>query len=287
MHGEHDDPTLSASADRPWRRAPYGMGQPPEPADAGPPPSPGTGPSNEESHDDAGRSVDDSGPAAPLYPRRYSTPTPPDNDEEDGAVWYGPDTSRVDWRAVAPAAGILATAVGLAVWAAWPDAPTEAQASPTPAPVATLRYVETRETTPTPLDSRTPYFATPTPTTTSLLDKTPSASPAPTTALPPTPHSTRKPRERAGESEVRKGDRRMSVEPDPPAAEQQQEKPRPKRTTKPRSGGDSDRPGGSTGTGTISSGGTIMDKKCDQLFPPNKPEFAIRNAACHQMYGSG
>jgi hypothetical protein len=30
-----------------------------------------------------------------------------------------------------------------------------------------------------------------------------------------------------------------------------------------------------------------MDKKCDELFPPNKLEFAVRNAACRQMYGSG
>ncbi|MFD1538746.1 hypothetical protein [Nonomuraea guangzhouensis] len=43
--------------------------------------------------------------------------------------------------------------------------------------------------------------------------------------------------------------------------------------------GNPERPGGSTGT--------VIDKKCDQLFPPNKPQFAIRNVACHQMYGSG
>ncbi|WP_214327899.1 hypothetical protein [Nonomuraea sediminis] len=288
MH-EHDDPNLSTPP-RPWRRAPYGMGQSPEPADTGPPPSPHGGPTDEDARGadegpvDEGP-VDDGGPYVPMDPRRYSPPMPPGDDGDDGddGAWYGPDTSRIDWRAVAPVAGVLAAAVGLAIWAAWPDAPTQAQASPTPTPVKTLRYVD--EAKPTPLDSGTPFFVTPRPTYTNLLGKTPTASPDPFGALTPapTPGSTHKPREQAGE-----GDGRLSVEPDRPAAEQQQEKPRTTKTTKPRSKGDSDRSGAtSTGRGKSSSGRELVDKKCDELFPPHKPEFAIRNQACHQMYGSG
>ncbi|NUW47002.1 hypothetical protein [Nonomuraea rhodomycinica] len=281
MHGEHDDPAPSAPANRPWRRAPYGMTPPPEPADANPAASAEAdewpveeGPSEEEAY-------------VPMDPRRYSPPTPPD-DDEGGGVWYGPDPSRIDWRAVAPIAGVLAAAVLVGIVAAWPDALPEAEASPAATPVATLRYVETDEARPTPSESRTPFFVTPTPTYTNLLGKTPTASPDPAGALTPapTPSRTRKPRE-----QVEGDDGRLSVELDRPATEPETKprtkkttKPRTKKTTKPRSGGDSDQSGG-TSTGKSSSGGTLMHRKCDELFPPGKPEFAARNSACHQLYG--
>jgi hypothetical protein len=30
---------------------------------------------------------------------------------------------------------------------------------------------------------------------------------------------------------------------------------------------------------------SLIGTKCDELFPPSRPEFRIRNQACHQIYG--
>ncbi|SDI46758.1 hypothetical protein SAMN05421505_1555 [Sinosporangium album] len=31
---------------------------------------------------------------------------------------------------------------------------------------------------------------------------------------------------------------------------------------------------------------SLIDRRCDELFPPHRPEFAARNAACHHLYGT-
>lgn len=277
MHGEHDDPTPLAPADRPWRRAPYGMGPPPEPDDAATASSAYAEPADEgpgeETTDLYGEQY------APRDPRPYAAPQPPGDEYEDGA-WYGPDTSRIDVGAVAPVAGVLAAVVVVAIWAAWPADPPSAQADPPPTPTATLHYVENGDARP----SGTPFFVTPTPTYTNLVGRTPTASPDPGGALIPVPSPTTgsKRKQRAQDG----GDSRLSVEPARPSAEPDQEEPRTTKTTAPPSGGhDSDRGSGTSEGG--SSSGNLIGRRCDELFPPSSPEFAMRNASCHQMYGSG
>ncbi|MER6947236.1 hypothetical protein ABT294_24690 [Nonomuraea sp. NPDC000554] len=37
--------------------------------------------------------------------------------------------------------------------------------------------------------------------------------------------------------------------------------------------------------GTDSQPSSLIPSKCDELFPPSRAEFRVRNQACHQLYG--
>ncbi|MFI6541455.1 hypothetical protein ACIBHY_54010 [Nonomuraea sp. NPDC050547] len=276
MHGEHDDPETPAKAPR--GRQPYGPPAEPDSSlgsacDEGEPVErfvwdhaspPTTQPPD----------LDDEGQGATFGPhttRSYAMPAPPDepdDDQDGGRAWYGPEL-RVDWALIARVGGGAVVCVALALWAAWPSDEAES-AHPLHTPTPRAAYTE--------LPGEGPAF-----TSLSPADL-PTATPAVADRdAPRTPSRKRgKQRERHG------GGRQLSVEPQRPAVERAPARPPRSQTSKPRRGGGSDRSGRtSAGGGTSSNGASFMDRKCDDMFPPHKPDFAVRNRMCRQMYGSG
>ncbi|WP_157255085.1 hypothetical protein [Nonomuraea typhae] len=185
--------------------------------------------------------------------------------------YYGEPETR-DWRPYAVVGGAVALILGVAAASIpWGGSEQAAIATPTP----TLTYESVRED---PDDGH----ASPAPIFTPF---SPTASPSPSTSPTLTPSRTRDSGRGEGRQDA-EDDGRLAVDPDRPASTRDDDqggqrdsggsgtenKPKPKKTT----------------TGTGGNGGTstsLVGQKCDELFPPSKPEFALRNRACHQMYG--
>lgn len=203
-----------------------------------------------------------------------SAPQPPPGEEE---WWEDPD--RINWRAVAPFAGAAAVTIGVGIWLAL-AAPWSSSQQPQLQGRPTLTPTSPAPTERDALDFLLPSYS-PSPGSTPTVSPSPAMSPRQTPAASPavpdpasaTPTASPRPKRTAPDSH-----RKTNQAPPGDMDEQTGPDPRPastkKATTKPRpkSGGSSTRRP------------APVAAECDRLFPPGDPEFAMRNAYCHQIY---